>query len=72
MLLATIWRDLSGIILSEIRQRQIPHDFTHVGSTKQNKQKRNTQMQRTNLMVARVAQWEGIWATGEKGEGTKE
>ena len=72
--LATIWRDLAGIILSEMRQRQIPHNFTHVGSTEQNKRTNKTETNsdaENNLMVARVARWEGIWATGEKGEGTE-
>ena len=26
---ATTWMELQGIMLSEIRERQIPYDFTH-------------------------------------------
>ena len=27
---ATTWMELEAIMLSEIRERQIPHDFTHM------------------------------------------
>ena len=35
MAIATIWMDLEGIRLSEVRQRKTPYDFTRVEFKKQ-------------------------------------
>ena len=34
---ATMWMELEGIMLSEINQRKISHDFTHVEFKKFNR-----------------------------------
>ena len=34
---ATTWMELEVIMLSEMRERQIPYDFTHVEFKKQNR-----------------------------------
>ena len=37
LLFATVWMELKCIMLNEIRERQIPYDFTHVEFKIQNK-----------------------------------
>ena len=34
---ATMWMELEGIMLNEIRERQISYDFTHTRTLRQNK-----------------------------------
>ena len=50
---ATTWMDPEGIILSEISQEEIPHDFTHMWNlrNKRAKEKREREKPRNRLLT---------------------
>ena len=54
--------DLEGIMLSEIRQRQITNYFTYMGNIKNKKNKQNRNRLTGTVNKSRVARGEG-WGT---------
>jgi len=67
---ATTWMDLENIMLSEIRQRQIPYDITYMWNLKKNKENKNEHINTENrLVVSTGREWKmGKLVNGVEGK----